>query len=296
MIWLQPIDDTRFDRQCSRNQKLFEAITGERNLPIVSLVTTKWSNAGSSRASFGTYKKREVELKKRWAHLLDKNAQLLRDDDKDLLNMVLKHSKGESPLALQEELVTNKWSLAQTASGKILSDEFRTDYVEEDIAKMLDQILIDRKNGTPNKLLVSDAQRAYDSYVKKREAKRLLDEWTFEKSLFEVATQLGIIVALATSGIALAAVFGGTLLYEHMTRKPLPVGDAYTFDALQLLIRIIGHRTRCKIPGLLGPTATRTEGTSSRNQLESARHLRQDRRRPPQRPFDKTRAICKTSG
>lgn len=72
MIWLQPIDDTRFDRQCSHNQKLFEAITGERNLPIVSLVTTKWNNARGSRASIGIYKKREGELKQRWAHLLDK--------------------------------------------------------------------------------------------------------------------------------------------------------------------------------------------------------------------------------
>jgi hypothetical protein len=326
MIWLQPIDDTKFDRQSARNQKLFEAITGERNLPIVSLVTTKWSNAHGSRAVIGTYKKRESELKERWTHLLNKKAQVLRDDNEDLLNLVLNHSKGESLLALQQELVTNKYSLAQTASGRILSDEFRTDRLEEEIIKMLDQILIDRKNGTPNYLLVSDAQRAYDSYVEKREAQRLLDEWTFDKMVgpwvgipaagvgagtFGIiglvaldeglsiglaigGTTLTAVAALATAGVAVAVV-GGALLYQHVTRKPLPVGDAKFFELMRLLTRITGNRTGCESPGMPGPTVANAKRTSSQHQHEPVRCIREDNRRPLKRPFNKTCAVRETS-
>lgn len=333
MVWLQPIENSKFDQQSKHNQKIFEAITGERNLPIVSLVTTKWSNACGSRVLLGTYKKREAELEKRWAHLLDNNAQLLRDDNENLLDMILKHSKGESPLALQEELVTNKWSLAQTASGKILSEEFRTDHAEEEIVKMLDQILIDRNNGTPNNLLVSDAQRAYDSYVEKRKAKHLLDEWTFDEMVgswvgiptatagistvgvvgsvallqegLTVAlavggtTVVGVAAVLATAGIAVAVV-GGALLYQHITRKPLPVGDKYCVRGpastdFQLLIRITGNRLRFKSPGHFRSTITHPGRGISRDRPWTVGYFRQDRRWPPQRPFDKTCAICEAS-
>jgi hypothetical protein len=138
IIYLHRITDVRMQGSAQRYFEMFKRLCGEKNLGHVVLITTMWDQL----AQRGIGLRREDELRKDfWKEMEDKGSQIrIFDGSRGMANALVCRMMRKKPIVLriQEELVDEEKTLAETEAGKYILPKIaaRVQEKEEEIAKL----------------------------------------------------------------------------------------------------------------------------------------------------------------
>lgn len=125
MIYLHRISDPRMGHSAILDLEIFKQLCGDKAMPVVRLVSTRWDSTNEN-----VRLEREKQLKdsdKFWAGMLKAGAKVERHENtKESAVSIVENLLNDSPrivLTIQEEIVDQQLSLADTSVGKVVAHE-----------------------------------------------------------------------------------------------------------------------------------------------------------------------------
>lgn len=167
LLYFHRISDPKFQRAANLSLTTFKAMTGERNFPVVVVTTTMWDVIDENQALDRV--RRMKSNPKYWGDMVQRGARVMKHTrtQKSALKILDKITPETMVMKIQEEMVDEKKSLAQTDAGKVLRADFQREIDELSSDAANNQRKIDKLREQIDKLEKErrDQDQAYEKIL-----------------------------------------------------------------------------------------------------------------------------------